>query len=61
MLPLQYPEVSAEAWEEYWLEHSVEIAAAVQQLSAVANPVGEGSEAPMQYGDGHIVPKPEPE
>lgn len=43
------------------MKHNHEIAAAVRRISGVTDPEGAGSEAPMQYGNGDIVPKPEPE
>ncbi|KAH9898309.1 hypothetical protein C8Q73DRAFT_394763 [Cubamyces lactineus] len=59
----KHPEMSAQDWETYWLEHNKAISVAVEELSGVRADmdVEMETEAPMQYGDSQRVPKREPE
>ncbi|KAI0778276.1 hypothetical protein BD413DRAFT_508065 [Trametes elegans] len=53
----KHPEKSAQAWEDYWIDHNEQISGIVAQLSGVP---AQESEAPIQYGNGGRV-KAEPE
>ncbi|KAI0335181.1 hypothetical protein GY45DRAFT_886398 [Cubamyces sp. BRFM 1775] len=59
----KHPEMSAQDWEVYWLEHNKAISVAVEELSGVRTDMDAEmeAEAPMQYGDSQRVPKREPE
>ncbi|KAI0375090.1 hypothetical protein BV20DRAFT_960154 [Pilatotrama ljubarskyi] len=60
VLSAQYPQLSAQAWEAYWHENNEAVSEAVTRLSGVKSGL-DGTEAPMQYGDGQRIPKVEPE
>ncbi|KAI0361517.1 hypothetical protein OH77DRAFT_1417783 [Trametes cingulata] len=61
VLSAKYPQLSPQAWEAYWQENNEVVSEAVTRLSGVRNGLVEGTEAPMQYGDGLRIPKVEPE
>ncbi|CDO71644.1 hypothetical protein BN946_scf184911.g115 [Trametes cinnabarina] len=61
VLSQQHPEMSAEAWEAYWIKHNEAISVAVAELSGVQGDPEGGTNAPTQTGDGQGAVKTEPE